>query len=55
MTNFDAPPEAIEGALERIAKHARRIVYLRAAQDAASILSATQPVADDCRTHGTVD
>jgi uncharacterized protein YbjT (DUF2867 family) len=25
-----APPEAIEGALERIAKHARRIVYLTA-------------------------
>ena len=25
-----APPDAIEGALERIAKHARRIVYLTA-------------------------
>lgn len=45
-----APPEAIEGALERIAKHARRIVYLTAPLKtphpflAAPVTSTTLPV-----------
>ena len=51
-----APPEAIEGDARenREACAADRVPH-RASQDTASILSATQPLAGDRRTHGTVD